>query len=199
MVDKSAMRVQGSRPRLTARIDLPGGQDRLRQIILYVALRCEKAEWFGRIKLNKIIWKADFDAYAERKMPVTGRAYQKLEWGPAAKEMLPLLNEMERFGLIRWQEHRFSEEVVESRPIANIPPNLSLFSRDDIKFVEQAITYYWNKTGTEASDDSHGIAWKSREIKDTMYYELSQISDDELSAAERRTILRELSDIGISA
>jgi hypothetical protein len=166
-------------------------------MILYVSLRCETAERFGRIKLNKIIWKADFDAYAHRKMPVTGRSYQKLEWGPAAKEMLPLLNEMERFGFIGWLEKDFGDEVVELRPIARIPPNLSYFSRDDMQFVEKSIVYYWHKTGTEASDDSHGIAWKSRDIKDTIYYELSCISDDELSQAEKRTTLKQLADVGI--
>jgi hypothetical protein len=164
------MRVQTTRPKLTASLSLPGGQDRLRQLILYVSLRCETAERFGHIKLNKIIWKADFDAYAYRKMPITGRAYQKLEWGPAAKEMLPLLTEMERVGLIQWMQENFGKDdsgkdIVEHRPIAKIPPNLSYFCRDDLKFVEDSIRYYWNKTGTEASDDFHGIAWKSRDIK----------------------------------
>ncbi|HEV2186917.1 MAG TPA: Panacea domain-containing protein, partial [Stellaceae bacterium] len=175
-----------------------GGQDRLRQMILYVSLRCEGCKRFGRIKLNKIIWKADFDAYAERKMPITGRQYQKLEYGPAAKEMLPLLIEMERLGIIGNEETDFGDDIVELRPIARIPPNLSYFSRDDIKFVEAAIAYYWDKTGTETSDDSHGIAWRSRDIRDTMYYELSQVSDEELTRGEKAKVLKELADIGIS-
>jgi len=40
-------------------VPLPGGQTRARQAILYVAKRCESAKFFGAIKLNKILWKAE--------------------------------------------------------------------------------------------------------------------------------------------
>jgi hypothetical protein len=186
------MRVQTHRPRLTATVDLPGGQDRLRQLILYISLRCESAPRFGRIKLNKIIWRADFNAYAQRKMPITGRAYQKIELGPAPKEMRPLLDEMTRIGLIDYREFDFGDNVVEMRPIAKVPPNLSYFSQDDLKFVEEAIRYYWEKTGTETSDDSHGIAWKSRRLNETMHYELSYLSDEKISSDEKTAILDKL-------
>jgi hypothetical protein len=114
-------------------------------------------------------------------MPVTGRAYQRLELGPAPKEMRPLLNEMERLGIIDYKITYFGDGVIEYRPTAKVPPNLSFFSYDDLSFVDAAIAYYWDKTGTETSDDSHGIAWKSRENKATMYYELSYLSDEEIA------------------
>src|SRR3954452_13432604 len=88
-------------PRLTVTVPLPGGQSRLRQLILHVATRCEKAEWFGAIKLNKIIWKADFDSFAERRVPVTGREYRRQKFGPALREMLPVHRDMQAEGLIR--------------------------------------------------------------------------------------------------
>ncbi|MFZ3235603.1 MAG: hypothetical protein WA184_09560, partial [Stellaceae bacterium] len=73
----------------------------------------------GLIKLNKILWKADFDAYAARNIPVTGRAYQRLELGPAPREMRPLLNEMIRARLIHLEETDFGDGVIEYRPIAD--------------------------------------------------------------------------------
>jgi hypothetical protein len=195
--DVGNMRVQATRPRLTAKVDLPGGQDRLRQLILYVSLRCVGAERFGRVKLNKILWKADFTSYATRQVPVTGRIYQKLDWGPALKEMLPLLREMERVGFIEFVQTDFGfdacgKPIIESRPTAKFPPNLRYFSTDDLEFVEQAISYYWDKTGHEASDDSHGMAWKTRDLKETMYYELSYLSDDGISEGERAEILNKI-------
>jgi hypothetical protein len=192
MRDTTNMRVQTNRPRLTATVDLPGRQDRLRQLILYVSLRCEKAPRFGKIKLNKIIWKADFNSFAKRKMPVTGRAYQKIELGPAPKEMKPLLDEMEHIGLIDYQNTDFGDDIVEMRPIAKVPPNLAYFSKDDLSFVEEAIFYYWEKTGMETSDGSHGIAWKSRRLNETMHYELSYLSDERISQQERTSILAKL-------
>jgi hypothetical protein len=169
------------KPQLTTRIRLPGGQDRLKQMILYIADQCAAAERFGLIKLNKILWKSDFDAFAARGAPVTGRDYQRLELGPAPKEMAPLYRDMLREGLIRVETVDFGEDVVEKRTIPLVSFDLSLFSEEDIRFVDAAIAYYWTMTGTETSDDSHGVAWKTHNNGDPLPYELARLSDRPLS------------------
>jgi Protein of unknown function (DUF4065) len=146
----------------------------------------------GLVKLNKILWRSDFEAYAIRQVPVTGRAYQRLDLGPAPREMPPLLREMLRDGLIRLEETDFGEGIIEKRPIAEAKPNLSYFSEDDIAFVDAAIAYYWNKTGRETSDDSHGIAWKSRENNESMFYELAFIADENLPTQQVIQVSRAL-------
>jgi len=179
------------KPQLTTRIRLPGGQDRLKQMILYVADQCAAAERFGLIKLNKILWKSDFDAFAARGIPVTGRDYQRLELGPAPKEMPPLYRDMLRNGLIRVETVDFGDDIVEKRTIPLVPFDLSLFSEDDIRFVDAAIAYYWTMTGTETSDDSHGIAWKTHNNGDPLPYELARLSDRPLpSEAQSRIASR---------
>src|SRR5665213_2629173 len=71
---------------------LPGGaRERLRELILYVSEKCEKSTRFGMIKLNKIIWRADFTAFEARRSPITGAGYQRLPLGPAPIEMRPVL------------------------------------------------------------------------------------------------------------
>jgi hypothetical protein len=199
--DPGTLRVQTERPRLTPRIDLPGRQERLRQMILYVAQKCASAERMGLVKLNKILWKADFDAFAARGIPVTGRAYQRLELGPAPREMRPLLDKMIASGLIHLEETDFGDGVIEYRPIVDAPKiTTSLFDDDDISFVDAAITHYWNMTGKETSDDSHGIAWKSRKNGEPMFYELSLIADIPLSTSQIIDISRVMrSKNGVSA
>ena len=54
------------------------------------------------------------------------------------------------------------------------------FNETDLSFVNAAIQYYWDKTGTEASDESHGAAWRTRKDNDPMPYELAFLSDDAL-------------------
>jgi len=71
--------------------------------------------------------------------------------------------------------------MVEQRVFSVVPPNSRYFSQSDFEFLDAAIEYYWDKTGTEASDDSHDVAWKTREIGDEMPYELAFLSDKELS------------------
>lgn len=162
----------------TFRIDLPGGSERLKQMILYVADRCQRARRFGGIKLNKILWKSDFDAYAARGIPVTGRSYYRLKFGPAPREMLPLHRAMREAGLIRVETVDFGEEIVEHRTVPLVQADLQLFNHDDLMYVDQAIGYYWHLTGMEASDDSHGPAWSTRADRDPMPYETALLSDE---------------------
>lgn len=170
---------------LTMSVNLPGGQDRLRQTILYVSARCATATRFGLIKLNKIIWKADFSSFAARGVPVTGRAYKRQKFGPVAVEMLPLYSEMLRENIISIERVNFGENVVEKRTIPAIKPKLDRFSSEDIVFVNQSIDYYWDKTGEESSDDSHGVAWSTRSNGEEMPYELAYLSDAPLGLAQR--------------
>ena len=166
-----------SERRATFKVDLPGGQDRLRQLILHVVTCCAGAHRFGRIKLNKILWKSDFDAYAARGVPVTGCAYQRLRLGPAPKAMLPLYSEMLRSGLLREDVTDFGDEVEERRPVALVEAKLDMFSRDDLAFVATAVRHYWSLTGMETSDDSHGVAWSTRANGEPMPYQTALLSD----------------------
>ncbi len=149
---------------------------RLRQLILYIAMQSRDAVRFGRIKLNKVLWKSDFDAFAKRGVPVTGSAYQRLRLGPAPKAMLPLYNDMLRQGWLSEDVTDFGDDVVERRPVALREPDLSLFSLDDLAFVDDAIAYYWALTGMETSDDSHGVAWQTRTDNEAMPYESALLS-----------------------
>lgn len=173
------------RPKLTLSISLPGGQDRLRQMILYVSAKCADAERFGLIKLNKIIWKADFDSFAARGTAVTGRAYKRQKFGPVATDMMPLYSEMLRDGLISIERVDFGDGVIEKRTTPQAQAKLDRFSLSDLAFVEESIQYYWQKTGEEPSDDSHGVAWSTRSNGEDMPYELAYLSDASLGLSQR--------------
>jgi hypothetical protein len=169
--------------KLTYRVKLPGGQNRLREMVLYVSEHSADAEFFGLTKLNKTLWKADFSAFAGRRIPVTGRAYQRLALGPAPVEMKPLLAEMMQDGQLELKPFSFGKdqsgkEIIEYRPLARAPPVLRLFSDDDLSYVDASIAYYWSFTGRETSDDSHGMAWASRNDLDPMPYESAILSDE---------------------
>ena len=128
-------------PHLTWKVRLPGGQARLREAVLYVSRACEGAADFGLVKLNKILWRADFEAFAKRGQPVTGRRYQRLPLGPAPVEMIPILNELQAKGHLVI-ESRPAFDFEEQRPVALIEPNLRYFSRDDLDYLGTSITYF---------------------------------------------------------
>jgi Protein of unknown function (DUF4065) len=167
---------------VTYRVDLSGGQRRLKEAILYVAQKGQQMKFFGRIKLNKIIWRADFRSFYERRQPVTGRTYQKLQWGPALTEMMPIMNDLLREGLLI-EEPQSRGGKKEFRPVAKADPVLRLFSAEDLEFLDESLHHYWDKTGSEASDESHGVAWKSRNIGDAIPYEAAYFEDKALPKA----------------
>lgn len=178
-------------PHLTYKVHLPGGQLRLKEAALYVVRKYADAESFGLVKLNKTLWKADFDAFAERGHPVTGRQYKRLPQGPVPTEIVPVIQEMLRDNLIRIETSRVID-YDERRPVALAEPNLKEFSPADIEYLDRAVAFYWDKTGREASDQSHGVAWKTRANGDPMPYDLAYLSDEPLSKWD----IERLADIG---
>lgn len=159
------------------RVDLPGGQRRLKEAALYIMQQARDFEYFGLVKLNKMLWRADFQSFRARGTPVTGRQYQKLERGPAPVEMLPLLNEMQNDGAV---ELVSTDIPNERRPVAKVPPVLNDFSPNDVTFLDEALEYYRPMTAAETSEESHGLAWKTREIGDPIPYESVMFLDEPL-------------------
>lgn len=161
------------------RVDLPGGQRRLKEAAIYVMRRAEDFDFFGLVKLNKILWRADFQAYRHRRIPVTGRAYQKLKAGPAPVEMLPLLTEMRQAGIVTLRETNVPNE---QRPVASVEPVLTDFSPIDLGYLDEAISYYRDMTAKQTSDDSHGVAWKTRDFGDHIPYDAAIFDDGPVSS-----------------
>jgi len=174
---------QSSTPRLIYAFALPGGQARLHEASLYVIEKCAEAEFFGLTKLNKMLWRADFQAYAGRRQPVTGRQYHRLKFGPAPVEMPIVLDELLAFGAIKL-EKRQKIDFYENRPMACQSANHRWFSPDDLRYLDEAVEFYWGSTGRGVSKHSHGVAWETRENGEPMPYNLALLSDDPLTPSE---------------
>ena len=168
--------------RVDYRITLSGGQSRLKEAILYVCRKSVDMDHFGAIKLNKILWRADFRSYAARGIPVTGRQYQRLSMGPAPVEMPPVINDLLRAGALTIERRTIGRHE-EKRHVARVEPVLRAFSQEDLDYVDEAIEHYRHLTGTEASDESHGVAWKTRQDGDPMPYQSAYFEDGPLPPA----------------
>jgi hypothetical protein len=64
--------------------------EKFRGLILYAAdqARAKRDQYFGAVKLNKILFYSDFIMFQRYGVPITGATYQKLREGPAPKELL---------------------------------------------------------------------------------------------------------------
>ena len=190
--------MRGRADKFTERVSLPGDTARLKELIVYIALRCQDDPAFGAIKLNKILFRADFQSYRQRGRPITGTAYFRLKHGPAPKAMKPVSDELHREDAVRTQRRLIGGHE-QKRPIALRPANLEYFDGEDIAIVDEVITDLWGKSATAVSEQSHGVQWMTRSDKDFIPYEAAFLSDEPVTADDIERARELIEELGIGS
>ena len=129
-------------------------EHKLEQLILYFAVKCKDDPKFGSTKLNKMLYAADFLAYANLGKPITGATYQHLERGPAPRELLPTRKQMEQDNYLKMELTDYHGKS-QQRPIALVEPDYKTFSEDELKLCDYIISQFCGVGGTESSEWSH--------------------------------------------
>ena len=169
--------------RLTYEVPMPDGDKRLRELIVYIADKCQDDPKFGATKLNKILFYADHLAFARYGQPITGAKYQRLERGPAPVRLRPVQAQMERDGDIVVRKREFRGRA-QHRTIATRGADLTIFNGREIALVDEVIGIFWEKTAAEVSDVSHGISWLTRYNGDPIPYEAIYLSDEPVTPGD---------------
>ena len=150
---------------------------KLKELILYVALKSQQDPNFGATKLNKILFYADFNAYVRLGKSITGQDYQALAQGPAPRRMLPICEQMENARDIALEEAPCAS-YTQKRTIPLRDPDLSHFSKEQIELVDEVIKGLWKETAQAVSDLSHMfLGWKLAEEGETVPYDVALLSD----------------------
>ena len=63
-------------------------REKFRELMLYIADQSRDDPWFGAVKLNKILFYCDFQAFAWLHESITGATYVKLTEGPAPRQLM---------------------------------------------------------------------------------------------------------------
>lgn len=145
---------------------------KFKELMLYVAERSTADERFGATKLNKILFFSDFLSYGLGGAPITGATYQKLERGPAPKQLKPTAREIvdERSGMfIKRPWFNYTQTVL----IPMRPANRHLFSAEEIDLVDDVIRDLEPRDASEASKLSHDRyeGWQIANIGEVIPYE----------------------------
>ena len=145
----------------TFAFDIPDGEKRLGELILYVSMKCADDQTFGATKLNKILWLSDFMAYARYAAPITGVEYQRLANGPAPRCLVPVRKTLVEAGALVISKRQTFGRYVQKRPVPLREPDLGIFTSEQVALVDEVITGLWNMNATETSQWSHGKAWRA--------------------------------------
>ncbi len=147
--------------------------EKLKELILYLADRSVKDCRFGATKLNKLLFYSDFIAYLQFGKAITNQRYQKLQNGPAPRALVPITEKMEERGEIAYRTaNYFGKQQKRLVPLRD--PDLSSFSDEEIELVNQIVAEFWDKNAAEISGASHGfIGWQPAELQEDIPYEVA--------------------------
>lgn len=145
---------------------------KFRELILYIANRCQDDSYFGATKLNKQLFFSDFFAYGELGHAITGARYQKLPQGPAPIELLPVMQELEDEGAVTTDVRKVGP-YDQKRPVALREADTSVFTGDELELVDDIISKLWHLSATRISDLSHtmSVGWTVAKKNEVIPYE----------------------------
>jgi len=145
-------------------------------LILYICQKSAGDHYFGRTKLNKLLYFADFGHFREHGHPISGEKYMALQNGPVPRHMIGTLDQMKRAGTLREDEVNVGANRPMLRPAAIQNPDISQFSSSEISYVDEVLAKYARMTGTELANLSHAEpGYRAARDKETIEYGTSYL------------------------
>jgi len=156
---------------------------KFKELLLYVAERSGDDPSFGRTKLNKILFFSDFLSYGNTGKPITGATYQRLDRGPAPRELLAAESQLQAEDSAIVVERDYFG-LRQKRLFAKRPPDLSLFTPEEISLVEGVIEVLRHDNASEVSRLSHmiSVGWQLAGDREDIPYEAVFLSPDQPTA-----------------
>lgn len=170
------------------------GEDRTEAVAHYVIARA-RPEKLGAVKLNKVMWFADLEAYCRLGRTITGQtSYEKRKHGPVPNNIVTSIRRLQyaekittrdvpTFGGPR-REHIWLKR-----------PDVSVFTADEIDILNKAIDWVCNAHSAKSiSDLSHDALWEAAELGEQIPIGAATIRTDDVGAEDVAWALRELAD-----
>lgn len=166
-------------------------ETRFKELIVLISELCADDPTYGSVKLNKILYFADFMAYRELGQPITGATYFKLQEGPAPREFLSARRELIKEGRIAI-EHRPYFNGVQKRPVVvGSGSQRASFSAEQTQIVTSIVKYFQGMSARDVSDISHREpGWILAEDRANIPYETAWLSQDPVDQTDEALALQ---------
>jgi hypothetical protein len=150
---------------------------RLAELIVHIANRLIGDPRFGRTKLNKVLFFADFEAYRRTGRSITGSVYQHLPQGPCPHQLLPAINSLGNDVVWRTTETPVGRQ---HQLVALRSARVDIFDGVEIAIVDEVIDHLRGLTNGQVSELSHEtIAWRLTQNGDEIPYGSALLSADD--------------------
>jgi len=154
---------------------------KLQELIVYIAHQSRDDPMFGAVKLNKILYYADFYAYRTLGEPISGAEYQRLPEGPAPRSLLTARHDLLADGAIEI-EHRQAFNHVQQRVVPKRAARPGVLSEREMALVDEVITALRFMNARQVSDMSHEeLGWRLVGDYETIPYPTAFLSAEPLT------------------
>jgi Antitoxin SocA-like, Panacea domain len=182
---------------------MAGGREfdraKFKELVLYLIQASVKDEGFGMVKLNKLLFRADFEAYRQLGASITGETYEKQDYGPVARNLPLVLDELSQgqrlVGWLRIPAGPFERKVPQASDEKEAQPDMTLFPDAERRIVGIALEELAPHGGRSVSRWSHqeSAGWRVVGIGVTIPYETaivaSKVPSDEAVEQLRQRVL----------
>lgn len=157
---------------------------KFKELLLYVAEQSVSDPTFGKTKLNKILYYADFLTFGQFGEPITGATYQRRPKGPVPREITKARDDLIREGHAT-VEVRLFHGYPQQRLVAVRGANASVFSQLERQMVDDVMSWLDGVNGSQVSELSHkDLGWELAEDLEVIPYETVFLSHVEKLTAE---------------
>ena len=167
-------------------------QDRTASVAHYVIARSQPDK-LGAVKLNKVMWFADLEAYRRFGSTITGQtSYQKQQRGPVPNNIVRALNALRDEDKILTRDVPVGG-VVRREHLWLVQPDVSGFSPEEVDILNEAIDWVCNDhTARSISELSHDAMWEAAELGEQIPVGAATVVPDEISAEDLDWAVSEL-------
>lgn len=156
------------------------------ELLVYAAHRLQDDPAGGAVKLNKVLFFAEFAHMRAHGRPISGVEYQKLAYGPAPRRLVPV-----RKKLVETGQAELATEPnavwTQERLVLKRPPDMTVLSEDERRCVDEAVETLRGRSATETSSLSHEDGgWRMVEDGETIPFEAAYLRRPIVTEAIRR-------------
>lgn len=160
---------------------------KFKELVLFLSQESAQDEGFGLVKLNKLLYRADTEAWRLLGQSITGESYEKQDFGPVARHLPIVLDELGaagRLDVLRVPSGDHLRKVPKPKDDRDAQADTHVFTEDELGIIRQTLTELAAYGGKSVSEWSHREAagWRVTGVGDEISYESSLIAKSDRPA-----------------
>ena len=148
-------------------------EEKFKQLLLYILRKCGSKANVGETVLYKLLYFCDFDFFELNEKPLTGMPYRRLQYGPVPDQSTynPIIQKMIATGAIQRVSWPYIGETIQTKYVAFIEPDVSVFSPEAINTIDRVINRLSDMSARQIEDHAHhDYPWQAHEDGEIIDY-----------------------------